>query len=45
MNDVDLVLGDVLYEANGKITNTQIIDSKGPETESSYVPLGSPLLT
>jgi hypothetical protein len=35
-----LVLGNIFYEAKGKITNTRIIDSKGPKTESSFIAYG-----
>jgi hypothetical protein len=35
-----LALGNIFYEAKGKITNTRIIDSKGPKTESSFIAYG-----
>lgn len=35
-----MVLGDIFYEAKGKITNTRIIDSKGPKTESTFTAYG-----
>lgn len=40
MKDGALVLGDIFYEAEGKISNTRIIDWKGPKTESSFIAYG-----
>lgn len=40
MKDGTLVLGDIFYEAEGKISNTRIIDWKGPKTESSFIAYG-----
>lgn len=40
MKDKGLVLGDVFYEAKGRITNSRVIDPKGPKTESSFIAYG-----
>lgn len=40
MEEVDLVLGDVFYEAKGRITNSRVIDPIGPKTESSFIAYG-----